>query len=237
VGRPASIDNLRLSAHSRGNGSMASTLQGTLLPSSKIRHVTVLDGTDFADSLTKGFKASGISASQVTAYNIVFGPFPKVGGANVENIQLPYNCMRSIGYARLINDGVATGRAPTPLPPAIASKVAALTLPTRGNFTVKTPPPTGKTNINAFCSDKKNVTALHDLRDGEPANPTSLLTTAQFAARANTSPYAFIEQNNVLGFNAAGTPPESAMHFNPQIYSHHLFVAEIAHELFEEPAP
>ncbi len=133
---------------------------------------------------------------------------------------------------RLIADGVASGRAPTPLPAAIAAKVSALILPPRGGFSTITPLPPGKTSISAFCADRANAAALRALRDGEPPDPTSLLTTAQYAARAATSPYAFIEQNNVLGFNPAGTPAAALSHFNPQIYSHHLFVAEIAHELF-----
>jgi hypothetical protein len=232
VGRPPRIDALQLSAHSRGNAGLAKTLQGRLLTPSLIQYVTILDGTDHAAGLTLGFTSSRVPAGRITADNIVFGSFPDVGHKAVQNIQLPFNCMRSIGYARLISDGVTTGRAPTPLPPDIAAKVSALTLPPRGSFSTQNPPPPGKTSIIAYCADPHNAAALRAMRDGEPSQPTSTLSTSQYAARAATSPYAFIEQNNVPGFNAPGRPAASLVHFNPQIYSHHLFVAEIAHELF-----
>ena len=70
------------------------------------------------------------------------------------------------------------------------------------------------------------------MRDGEPSKPTGVLSASQLSARASTSPYAFVEENNVMGFNSPTTPRAKWLHFSPQIHSHHLFVAEIASELF-----
>jgi hypothetical protein len=207
---------------------LAATLNARSVTPSLIDHVTVLDATDFAASLSSGFAASRVPTSRVTAYNVVFGA---LGGAG-QNTQLNYGCVRSIGYARLILDGLATGRTPAPLPVGIAARVKALTLPARGDFSTTHPTPTGKTDLNAFCSDPANRAALIGMRDGEPASPTSTLTQSQLSARAPQSPYAFIEDNNILGFNQNTTPKASWLHFNPQIYSHHLFVAEIGHEMF-----
>ena len=70
------------------------------------------------------------------------------------------------------------------------------------------------------------------MRFGEPPNPTSLLGPTAVPKLAPASPYAFIEENNVMGFNSSAIQRSLWLHFNPQIYAHHLFVAEIAHELF-----
>lgn len=228
AGRPATIDAVRLSAHSRGAAGLAATLAGRTVTPRLIEHVTVLDASDFAASLTRGLTASGVPASRVTAYNVVFGAFR--GAA--QNVQLSFGCVRSIGYARLITDGLATGRTPAPLPPGIAARVSALRLPPRGNFSTASPTPAGKTDLNAFCADPVNRAALIAMRDGEPASPTDILSATQRTARAPQSPYAFIEENNVLGFNNNSAPRSTWLHFSPQIYSHHLFVAEIGHEMF-----
>jgi len=224
VGRPAQIDLVRLSAHSRGNGGMAATLQRRLITPSLIDHVTILDATDFSSSLTAGLNASHVPASKVTAYDVNTGTF---GLPGVQNLQINSACIRSIGYARLINDAVASGRASS-VPPAIATRVAALNLPPRGSFTTASPPPAGKTNIGTFCSNPANAAALTNMRDGEAtvANP------GQLAGSATTSPYAFIEFNNLMNFNDPNQPRSSWISFPPGIYSHHLFVAEIAWELF-----
>lgn len=228
AGRSATINEVRMSAHSRGAAGLAATLTGRTVTPALIQHVTVLDASDFAASLTRGLAASGVPASRVTAYNVVFGALPAAG----QNVQLSYNCVRSIGYARLITDGLATGRTPTPLPAGIAARVNALTLPPRGNFSTVTPTPPGKTNLNAFCADRANRAALVAMRDGEPTSPTSILSAAQLTARAPQSPYAFIEQNNILGYNNNSAPRSAWTPFSPQIYSHHLFVAEIGYEMF-----
>jgi hypothetical protein len=229
VGRAPAIDAVRLSAYSRGAAGLAATLQGRLLMPSLIDHLTFLDVTDFAASLSRGLHSSHVAASRVTVYNVVFGAFPLTG---VRNIGVPFACIRSIGYARLISDGVATGRSPSPLPSVIASRIGALTLPSGGSFSTATPTPPGKTNLGSFCADPGIGAALIAMRDGEPAKPTGVPSASQLSARASTSRYAFVEENNVMGFNSPTAPRAKWLHFSPQIYSHHLFVAEIASELF-----
>lgn len=229
VGRTGTIDQVRLSAHSRGAAGLAATLQRRRITPALIDHVTVLDASDHATSLMAGLTASHVPASRVTAYNVVFGSLPLAGS---QNIQLSFGCVRSIGYARIITDGLTTGRTPTPLPAGIASRVGALHLPARGNFSTVTPTPAGKTDLNGFCGDPANRAALIAMRDGEPTPAANILSAAQYTARASTSPYAFIEENNIMAFNTPGTPRSGWSHFSPQIYSHHLFVAEIGQEMF-----
>jgi hypothetical protein len=230
VGRAAQVDAVRLSAHSRGAGGLAETLQPKRITPSLIDQITLLDTTDFASGLMQGFQTSNISLAKVKAYNVVFGDFPLIGKQN--NFRVPFNGIRSIGYARLILDGLATGRANSPLPPDIDKRIKALKLPSRGNFSKITPLPAGKTSLSAFCSDPANQSVLADMRFGEPSDPTSFLAPAEVTKLAATSPYAFIEENNVMGLNSPAIPRAQWLRFNPQIYAHHLFVAEIAHEVF-----
>jgi Domain of unknown function (DUF4157) len=225
IGRAAHIDIVRLSAHSRGNGSMAAQLERRLITPSLIDHVTVLDGSDFINSLTSGFRLSRIPTSRITAYFVTTGPFPMAG---VQSRGIDPECIRAIGYARLINDAVTTGRVTT-LPPAIATVVGALPLPARGRFSTVTPLPAGMTSVTAFCADPANAAALRNLRrDERGAGHVSDLVRF-----AGTSPYAFVEVNNLLNINDPGAPLTQWRVVSPGIYSHHLFVAEMAHELFE----
>lgn len=222
VGLAGRIDRLRLSAHSRGNGGMALTLRRRLLTTA-IERVTILDSSDFARSLIAGFAASRIGAARITSYDVNTGRFPLPG---IENRHLDPLCIRSIGYARLIADAVSTGRLTT-VPPRIDALVRALRLPPRGTLTSAAPPAPGKTPIRAFCTDPTRAAALRDLRSDERVG-----NIATYGARADTSPYAFIEFNNVMAFNDPSIPKSRWTAFVPGIYSHHLFVAEIAHELF-----
>jgi hypothetical protein len=224
VGRPAQLDRVRLSAHSRGNGSMAANLRGRLITPGLIEHVTILDATDFAPSLTEGLRSSGIAANQVTAYDVNLPPFPLAG---VQNLVINPLCIRSIGYARLINDAVALGRVAA-LPSAIASLAGALALPPRGSFTTGAAV-AGQTNIQAFCSDPANAAALRDMRRGE----MGAAHVSDLASLVDTSPYAFVEWNNLLNINDPSLPRTAWRSVSPGIYSHHLFVAEIAAELFQ----
>ena len=157
VGRAAQIDSVRLSAHSRGNGGMAATLQGKLIAPALIDHVTILDATDFAAGLTAGLRASAVPAGNVTSYDVNTGAFP-LGG--VQSIHIDSTCIRAIGYARLITDAISSGRVAA-MPPAIATRVAALPLPPRGRFTTALPAPACTTNLGAFCRDPAKATALN----------------------------------------------------------------------------
>jgi hypothetical protein len=136
-------------------------------------------------------------------------------------------CIRAIGYARLINDAVGTGRIPV-LPSAIAALVAALPLPPRGSFSAETPPPPGKTSIAGFCRDRAHAPALRALRRGE----RHVANVGQLAGNENTSAYAFVEWNDLLNLRDPAAPRNQWRSVTPGIYSHHLFVAEVADDLF-----
>lgn len=237
VGRPGRLDSVRLSAHSRGAEGLVATLRGRHITPALIDHVTLLDINDFAGSINPALQRSHVPPGRVTSYNVIWGNFPLRDIHNaplrgMHNIQVPFSCIRSIGYARLIRDAVATGRLTTPVPPDIAARVSTLTLPPRGSFSTATPTPPGRTSLRDFCADPANAAALTAMRDGEPPSPTSLLPPRVVTARATTSPYAFIEENNIMSFNNPARPRAQWDRFSPQIYSHHLFVAEIAHEMF-----
>jgi hypothetical protein len=120
------------------------------------------------------------------------------------NIGISENAARAIGYSRIIRDAM-TASPPLVVPPAIASQL--LTLPPRGSFTTHVPPAPGMTDINAFATT--NAAAIAAIVNNE-STPTGLKT--------------FIDANNVIRLGRA---------FGAGVYSHHLFVAEVAHELVD----
>jgi hypothetical protein len=221
IGRPGQMAAVRLSAHSRGNGSMASTLQQVLFTPSLIDHVTVLDGSDFKKGLNAGFDRSKVPANRITADFVTTGEFDRKG---VTSQGIDKLGIRALGYARLINDAVATGRVGT-LPPGIASKVAALPLPARGSFSAADPVPSGKTGLNAFMRSHK--AALEALRTGEG----QVANVGQLSRLVDNSPYAFVEWHNLLNINDEHAQRSEWRSVPPGIYSHHLFVAEVAGEV------
>jgi hypothetical protein len=222
IGRAGQMASVRLTAHSRGNGSMARTLREVLFSPSLIDHVNVLDGSDFSKALNDGFRRSKVPASRVTADVVNTGQFDRKG---VKNLGIDSAGIRALGYARLIKDAVASGRV-TSVPPGVKAKVDALALPPRGSLSAVDPVPAGKTPINAFM--KKNKTALAALREGEG----SYNDVGQESGVKDTSAYAFVEWNNLLNINDESQPRSSWRSVRPGIYSHHLFVAEIAADVF-----
>jgi hypothetical protein len=113
-------------------------------------------------------------------------------------------CVRAIGYTRLIQNAMVTQPLLT-IPPSIRSQL--LPIPQRGCF--RTTPAKAlsgcQVNIPDFCH--RNRVAIAAIIRQE-TTPDGLHT--------------FVERNNLL---RAGHP------VSPGIYSHHIFVAEIAHEL------
>ena len=225
AGRPASINSITISAHSRGNQGLAKTLRERRLTSTLIQHITVLDGNDQARSLLAAFAAAHIPLSKVTADIVTTGQFGTFPGA-VHATQMDPGAIRAIGYARLINDAVALGRV-SPMPTAITGLATALGLPTRGSFTTATPAPTGKVNINVFS--RAHTPALAALRAGERAVPN----VGALAGSETTSAYAFVEWNDLLNLRDPSTPRNTWRSVSPGIYSHHLFVAELAQEFIQ----
>jgi hypothetical protein len=226
TGRPATVSAITMSAHSRGNAGLAATLKHRLIPASLIDHITILDGNDQAPTILAGIQASGVPLSKVTADIVTtgqFGTFP----AGIRTRSMDPAAIRAIGYARLINDAQALSRV-SPFPPAIAALATALALPARGTFTTMDPAPGGKININAFSRDPTNAAALRALRAGERGAPN----VGALAGSEETSAYAFVEWNDLLNLRNPNDPRSTWRSVSPGIYSHHLFVAEVAGETF-----
>jgi hypothetical protein len=121
-----------------------------------------------------------------------------------KNISIGEGAARAVGYTRIIRDAM-TATPAVVVPPAIASQL--LTLPPRGSFTTHSPPAPGATNINDFAT--ANSAAIAAIVRNE-SGPDGLKT--------------FIETNNLLKLGTT---------FGAGVYSHHLFVAEIAQELVD----
>ncbi|HEV2780935.1 MAG TPA: hypothetical protein VGX25_16245 [Actinophytocola sp.] len=224
TGRPATVSAITMSAHSRGNAGLAATLRRRLIPASLIHHITILDANDQAPTILAGIRASGVPLSNVTADIVTtgqFGTFP----AGIRTRSMDPAAIRAIGYARLINDAQALSRV-SPFPPAIAALAAALPLPARGSFTTANPAPSGKVNINAFTRDPTHAAALRALRTGE----RRVSDVGALAGSEERSAYAFIEWNDLLNLRNPNDPRSTWRSVSPGIYSHHLFVAEVAGE-------
>jgi outer membrane protein OmpA-like peptidoglycan-associated protein len=126
---------------------------------------------------------------------------PNLSGAT--NIRLDPLCMRAIGYTRLIQDATVT-KSSLAIPPAISSQL--LPLPARGMFTTSATPGAGRVPFQRFC----------DLY------PRKIRTSIKQELDPRVGLLSFIERNDLTRFCSG---------FIPGIYSHHLFVAEMAHEL------
>jgi hypothetical protein len=81
-------------------------------------------------------------------------------------------------------------------------------LPARGRFTTASPAPAGMTNIHDFA--RTNAAAIRAIVRHENDPVTGLKT--------------FIDTNNLIRLGTV---------FSAGIYSHHLFVAELAHEVVD----
>ncbi len=203
AGRGHEIHSLRLSAHSRGGRGLRETLDRSLIDPSLIDRVVILDANtkDIADVLRK----SAIPGSKVIPYRVITGNLPLVGA---RTIRLDNECMRAIGYSRLIKDATVT-RPLLEIPKTILDKV--LPLPARGCFSSKartpsppkvclTDPGTAPIGIEDFCN-----TMVRRRKIG-PA-----LTLSKF-----------IDDHDLLRIGHK---------LRVDIAGHHLFVAEIAHEI------
>jgi hypothetical protein len=119
-------------------------------------------------------------------------------------------CMRAIGYSRLIQNAMVT-RPLLSVPPDIRAQL--LPIPNRGCFRT-TPTPsrsTCPTDLSDFCRQlhRQIATILrHESNDGIRKSPEGLHT--------------FVERFDLL---------RAGHRVSPGIYSHHIFVAEVAHEL------
>jgi hypothetical protein len=149
--------------------------------------------------------ASALSAARI--------PRSKVIGYQVNDAALPATvgrtiridpeCARAIGYSRLIQDATRT-RPSLVIPPQVQRQL--LALPSRGTLKAASAVAGSTDSLDAFCAtNRARIAAI--VRD-EASRPHGLKT--------------FLDAND-LG--------RLGMVFKAGIYSHHFFVAEIAHEI------
>jgi len=205
IGLSANIDSLRLSAHSRGYRGLRETIRGRLINTSIVDRVVILDANyrDIANVLSR----SGIPASRVIAYNAGTGNLPLPGS---RTISLPPLCMRAIGYSRLIRDAMVT-RPSLVVPPSIRGQL--LALPDRGCFTTGTANSGCQVNIIEFCRRNRSAVSTIIRQENNSANGLKQ----------------FLDRNDLVRFGRDSMGRQ--IQFDAGIYSHHFFVAEIAHEI------
>ncbi len=120
-----------------------------------------------------------------------------------ENIRLRAGCVRAIGYSRLIQDAMRT-RPSLTIPPGVRSQL--LTLPDRGCFTTSATPSGCQVNIDDFCTTYDSEVRAILRRENDPVDGLKTFVDAHDLTRL-------------------GRP------YSESIYSHHFFVAEIAHQI------
>ncbi|MGH8882611.1 MAG: hypothetical protein ACRD0P_35580, partial [Stackebrandtia sp.] len=108
VGRPARIDEIRLSAHSRGYRGLQQTVRGGLIEIGKVGRVVIFDAN--YRSIAQTLARAGIPASRVTAYSVTGGGGGNLPMAGSRTIRLTdiAGPLRAIGYVRLIRDAMVT---------------------------------------------------------------------------------------------------------------------------------
>jgi hypothetical protein len=201
VGRSSAIGCLRLSAHSRGGRSLRETIAGPHIDIARIDRVVLLDCA--FGSVARAITRAGIPAAKVIAYQVVDAALPAFVG---RNIRIDPVCARAIGYSRLIQDAMQT-RPQLPIPSDVRRQL--LTLPPRGRFRAATAASGTPDHLLDFCRDPANRTRIAAIVRDEATAPHGLKT--------------FLDPPNDLG--RLGQP------FSASIYSHHFFVAEVAHEI------
>jgi hypothetical protein len=231
AGRPARIDTLRLSAHSRGGRGLMKTVERRLIDVGKVDQVTMLDqphgglDTSLAAAMPRGQRPPPI--------------LDYTQGSNVRGAGRVLNAetVRAIGFARLIRD---RGDVPPPAAAAGLLRPIMADLPARGQFSTDATPPAGKTNVHGWATRHAGeiaAIAAADVR-AEQAWNTFLAEPRRHPLPASvaSSPYFHVNTRNLMRYfagpllDASGNPTEGG--FPLGIYAHHLFVAEFSEELF-----
>jgi hypothetical protein len=153
-------------------------------------------------SVANMLTAARIPKSKVMAYQVIDALLPSTVARTV---QIPAKCARAIGYSRLIQDAMRT-RPSLVIPADVQTQL--LKLPARGQFTAITSTRTSSDDLVRFCS--------------EPANASRIAAIVRDETKA-TGLKTFFDMPNDLG--------RFGLVFAPETYSHHFFVAEIAHEI------
>ena len=233
AGRGTRIDALRLSGHSRGGRGLTRTVARRLIDVGLIDRVIMLDQphAGLAGSLSAGVPR-GTRPAPIIDYTQGGG-----GAGTALNAQ----GVRAIGFARLVQDRPDL---PPPAPAAALLAPILAVLPPRGSLTthpVTAVSTSGRTNIHDWVRSHGTAVAAIASADGRAQTewrrfvgaPTSTLDHT----KVDPSPWFHVNTQNLMRFfsgpliDASGRPV--AFGFPLGIYAHHLFVAEIAEELFE----
>jgi len=207
VGRdPQKLDYLQLCAFSRGQRGLRETLKQGLIRQKKPDLITIFDAA-YAD-LEK--ELAGIPGRDIRAYQVTQKRRISIQGSN--NIDLDPLAMRAIGYSRAISNRIYYGLSLSTLPLQThlrlsEVKESILNLPPKGTFSSGLSAAPGAININEWVRRADNAQKINNIIRNEKQQ-NGLLSV--------------IQETNSLFFG---------VNFVPEIYSHHLFVAEFAHEL------
>lgn len=122
AGRAAQVDDIRLSAHSRGYKGLQETVRRRLIEVGKVSRVVAFDAN--YRTLVAALNRAGIPAARVTAYQVTpggGGPLPMAGSRtiNLSDIAGP---LRAIAYVRLIQDAMIT-RPTLAIPPGVRAQL------------------------------------------------------------------------------------------------------------------
>lgn len=199
------IGELRLSCHSRGAAGLAQTLSRGLLPASKVDRVVIFDSVGAAP-VNNALAAARIPGAKQFAYQV--NDSAPLSATGATNVALNSPAMRAIGYSRLIADASAAAAVLGATVPAFPGTL--LPLPARGSFTTRATPAPGMTDIRTFTT--ANSAAISAIVRGELS-----------ASGMKT----YVDANNLTRLFMPSGP------FGPGIMSHHLFVAELAHEIVD----
>ncbi|WP_433733964.1 hypothetical protein ACQP0C_17635 [Nocardia sp. CA-129566] len=211
IGRPTRVDALMLTAHSRGVLSLSATLRAGAIPGALVQQVVLYDETAGAAA---AIRAAGIPPDRVTMYAVNSKKDLDLPGSHTISLRGIGPYLRAIGFLRII-ESARTTRPDVVIPGYIQSQL--IPLPSLGAFSTRTPAPSGKQSITAFC--RTNQVALQAIID---------------QAQGNHGLQYFIEQHDLARFGQRldrrnrALPPGQMI--APGIYSHHLFVTELAHE-------
>lgn len=247
AGRKPAIDKLRLCAHSRGIRGLQRTIQEGRVDLQLVDKIFILDQTD-ADLLVKPssvFPRAARRRPTIVSYAKVFKS-PKDWQPDA-GTTLNGFAMLALSFARLIQD-----RPDVSLPPAAAVFLLPKVVPSLkplGTFTTKSGSAVGaKTSIHQWT--RENAVEIEKISkvDREAEDEWKRFTSRDqimFPLKlplVAKSPYFHVHTQNLWRFYAGPLVDGSGKltaNFNSQsdfgleIYAHHLFVAEIAHELFE----
>jgi hypothetical protein len=222
----ASIDALRLTAHSRGHRGLERTIgfKGTPTVDLKlVERVTVFDASyeDLGMVLAQrtkdlvGMKAAGKPGWAPGAIHLIDVTVDNVSG--LHGTRLGVSAMRGLFYARLVQNALALGTidaadlATLKSDPKKDVQAATNTLlreiHARGTFSTRKPTPAGKTDLAGFLTDRvKELTLVDDAKDGLSS---------------------FVTGNNLDMGHRFDNNPKDPHRF---LTAHHWIPAELTHE-------